>query len=169
MPELADDLRELTRIANENRIRHELVQAELDRRFSSLNRELDQRFRAAEVAVNKAEVAAEKRFDSVNEFRQTLSDQTKSFVTEDKYEGLGRVVDDLRERLTAVESVARGASIAAAEQRSNQGLSLQGSDIQQNAAYYHATQVRAMISISIAAFSVLIAFAAILTTVVLHH
>jgi len=36
---------------------------------------------SAEKAVTKAETATEKRFESVNEFRLTLSDQTKTFVT----------------------------------------------------------------------------------------
>lgn len=35
---------------------------------------------AAKEAVLKAEIASEKRFDSVNEFRQTLSDQTNTFL-----------------------------------------------------------------------------------------
>ncbi len=36
---------------------------------------------AAEKAVTKAEEASSKRFESVNEFRQTLSDQTATFLT----------------------------------------------------------------------------------------
>jgi len=35
---------------------------------------------AAEKAVTKAEVSAEKRFDSVNEFRAAMKDQTSSFA-----------------------------------------------------------------------------------------
>jgi len=36
---------------------------------------------AAEKAVTKAETASERRFDSVNEFRQTLTDQASHFAT----------------------------------------------------------------------------------------
>ncbi len=36
---------------------------------------------AAEKAVTKAEVAAEKRFDGVNEFRGQLKDQSATFIT----------------------------------------------------------------------------------------
>ncbi len=36
---------------------------------------------AAEKAISKAETATEKRFDSVNEFRQTLTDQAGQFIT----------------------------------------------------------------------------------------
>ena len=35
---------------------------------------------SAEKAVTKAELAADKRFEAVNEFRQTLSDQTATFM-----------------------------------------------------------------------------------------
>lgn len=95
---------QLMRIASENRLRLDLLQQEIDRRFDAMQLQLDQRFassqdavqaalKSAELAVNKAEVAAEKRFDSVNEFRKTLSDQTKAFVTEDKFSGLVRQVD----------------------------------------------------------------------------
>ena len=84
-----------------------MLQQELDRRFRDMQLQLDQRFlssqdavqaalKSAELAVNKAEVAAEKRFDNVNEFRQTLSDQTKTFVTEDKFSGLAHQVDLLQ-------------------------------------------------------------------------
>ncbi len=100
----------VSRISAENEIRHNLMQAELDRRFAEYQRQLDQRFEASgdavtaaltasdkavqaalassKEAVTKSEGATEKRFDSVNEFRQTLSDQTKTFVTADKFEGL---------------------------------------------------------------------------------
>jgi hypothetical protein len=40
---------------------------------------------AAEKAVSKAEIASERRFESVNEFRQTLSDQTSTFLTRTEY------------------------------------------------------------------------------------
>lgn len=41
---------------------------------------------AADKAVTKAEIATEKRFESVNEFRQTLSDQTKTFIARVEFE-----------------------------------------------------------------------------------
>lgn len=79
------------------------LQEELDRRFEQLNRFLDERYaseirafstgrdnamsavnaalKSAETAVAKAEQATEKRFDSVNEFRKTLTDQAAEFPT----------------------------------------------------------------------------------------
>lgn len=41
---------------------------------------------AAEKAIMKSDAATEKRFDSVNEFRQTLSDQAADFLSRKEYE-----------------------------------------------------------------------------------
>jgi hypothetical protein len=41
---------------------------------------------ASEEAVKKAEAASEKRFDSVNEFRKTLTDQATFFATKEEME-----------------------------------------------------------------------------------
>lgn len=65
---------------------------------------------AADKAVNKAEQASERRFEGVNEFRQTLSDQAATFVTrnehasdakvmQQKYEALSTQFSDLRSEL----------------------------------------------------------------------
>lgn len=49
---------------------------------------------AAKEAITKAETATEKRFDSVNEFRQTLSDQTRTFMPRTEAEqGLHTVIE----------------------------------------------------------------------------
>jgi len=39
-----------------------------------------QKYQAMELAVNKAEAATEKRFESVNEFRAQLGDQSRTFM-----------------------------------------------------------------------------------------
>jgi hypothetical protein len=104
-----------------------LLQSELDRRFTTVRRDMaalqlqvDQRFgaesearrvalvtateaikaalTAAETAVNKAEVATEKRFEGVNEFRKTLSDQTGTFPTRDEVRAQIEVVRASAER-----------------------------------------------------------------------
>lgn len=41
---------------------------------------------AADKAVSKADAATERRFESVNEFRQTLTDQATSFVRREQFE-----------------------------------------------------------------------------------
>jgi hypothetical protein len=50
-------------------------------RFGDQSKAVDAALAAAEKAVLKAENAADKRFESVNEFRKTLSDQTSTFAT----------------------------------------------------------------------------------------
>ena len=84
----------------------ENLQQQLDQRMAALQVLLDQRYAAqtrafevardtaldsvraalasAETAVAKAEIATEKRFESVNEFRASLADQTSSFMTRDE-------------------------------------------------------------------------------------
>ncbi len=56
---------------------------------------------ATERAVTKAEAAAEKRLDSMNEFRQSLSDQSMKFMpraeTDAKLDALAHAVTTLRE------------------------------------------------------------------------
>lgn len=47
----------------------------------TLKEHVDARFEAMERAVTTADTANEKRLDSVNEFRATLADQQKTFIT----------------------------------------------------------------------------------------
>ncbi|MEU4335169.1 hypothetical protein AB0F59_11115 [Micromonospora lupini] len=62
---------------------------------------------SADKAVTKAEAATEKRFESVNEFRQTLSDQTKTFIARVEFEVVrdshARQIADLASRLDKIE------------------------------------------------------------------
>jgi len=73
---------------------------------------------AAEKAVTKAENASERRFESVNEFRQTLSDQSSSFLTRTEYQvqhkSLEEKIDSINRRAGTTETLvndirARGA------------------------------------------------------------
>jgi hypothetical protein len=50
-------------------------------RFSDLETALRAALAASEKAIGKAEIATERRFESVNEFRQTLGDQAAQFMT----------------------------------------------------------------------------------------
>ena len=53
---------------------NEAIRRETDRRH-------EQRFTAQTAAILKAETASERRFDGVNEFRATLSDQAATFIS----------------------------------------------------------------------------------------
>ena len=77
----------------------ELIQQQLDflkTRIEDMERQSLERIRgvkeetarallAADQAIHKAEIATDKRFDSVNEFRKTLSDQNSQFLRVDTY------------------------------------------------------------------------------------
>lgn len=63
---------------------------------------------AAEKAVAKAETANEKRFESVNEFRKTLSDQTASFPSRVELQALADRVSDLATRMDKTEGRSTG-------------------------------------------------------------
>jgi hypothetical protein len=62
--------------------------------------------------VSKAETATEKRFESVDEFRQTLSDQTRSLVSKVEFDAVRDSsavrIADLASRLDKTEGKAVG-------------------------------------------------------------
>lgn len=49
---------------------------------------------ASDKAVTKAEIATEKRFESVNEFRAQLQDQTRTFMSRDEAHALLKSMQD---------------------------------------------------------------------------
>jgi hypothetical protein len=89
---------------------------ERDRRYNQRSVAQDDAVKAAlatsKEAVVKAESATEKRFDSVNEFRQTLSDQATNFLSRNEYFASHKALEDkvsaLADRLSTDESVAKG-------------------------------------------------------------
>jgi hypothetical protein len=81
----------------------------LDERYATQTKALDAAFKAAEQAVavalanaekatGKAELAAERRFESVNEFRRALTDQTATFLPRVEYDQAQAALSD---RITA--------------------------------------------------------------------
>jgi hypothetical protein len=77
----------------------------LDERYATQTKALDAAFKAAEQAVAvalanaekatvKAETAADKRFDAVNEFRQTLTDQASTFLPRTEYDAARTALSD---------------------------------------------------------------------------
>lgn len=69
---------------------------------------------SSDKASAKADAAMEKRFDSVNEFRQTLSDQTQTFLPRAEYtarhSALIDKVDDLKAAIFKIEGKSSGLS-----------------------------------------------------------
>lgn len=63
---------------------------------------------AAEKAVLKAENASEKRFEAVNEFRATLSDQAATLISRKEVEALFSAVNSTLNRLENSDAAALG-------------------------------------------------------------
>lgn len=80
---------------------------ESDRRYEANFEAMDEKtslaLASSKEAVNKAETATERRFESVNEFRKTLSEQANTFLPRLEYQsvhnGLVDKVDVMRESL----------------------------------------------------------------------
>lgn len=84
-----------------------------DLALHNLDEKIEQRFTSIKEAVDKADAATEKRFTSVNEFRNTLSDQQRTFIPRNEYEIALRNVDgkvtDVEKKVEKVENMAAGA------------------------------------------------------------
>ena len=84
--------------------RLESIMAERDRYYlgqiQALKESIIIALAGADKAVAKAEMASEKRFDSVNEFRAALTDNNTNFVRQDAYQERHRALES---RLTNVD------------------------------------------------------------------
>lgn len=85
-------------------------------RFDAQEKAVDAALQAAKEAVGKAETAAEKRFDSVNEFRGQLSDQARDFMPRSEAElqikGLSEKIDNIQGLLGSLGGRSQGISAA---------------------------------------------------------
>ncbi len=77
-----------------------------DLRFEAMKEQVSEAFHSSQRAIDKADIATEKRFEGVNEFREALSDQATRFVTRETLESLGAkleaAIDRNREDLDAL-------------------------------------------------------------------
>jgi hypothetical protein len=80
----------------------------------TIKKYFEAKFKALDKAVTKAEIATEKRFESVNEFRNTLSDQSRTLMpraeSESKYNGLNDRVTNLETKFEKLEGTKVGGS-----------------------------------------------------------
>jgi len=83
-------------------------------RFTAARERVEIAMTSAEKAIIKAETATERRFDSVNEFRQTLSDQAATFMSRAEFDVQHKNLLDrlnlLNDRVLNIEATARGKS-----------------------------------------------------------
>ena len=81
----------------------------------TLKEYFEQRLDAMDLAITKAETATEKRFEGVNEFRFTLSDQQRTFVPRQEYEAghleLSNRVNDLKAKVDKIENMKSGGNV----------------------------------------------------------
>lgn len=89
-----------------------------EERFKAMDEKTSLALTASKEAVGKAETATEKRFDSVNEFRKTLSDQTGTFPTRDEVNAQIKVFDA---RLVAMKE-STDASINSLKESRSEGI-----------------------------------------------
>jgi hypothetical protein len=78
------------------------LEKSIDSRFESITQTTNSALSAADKATLKAENAVEKRFESVNEFRATLSDQTRSFLTRSEFNAKWESIEKNRKDVTTL-------------------------------------------------------------------
>lgn len=80
--------------------------------FTALRERTDQSITSAEKAIDKAELATSTRFESVNEFRRALTDQTTTFLPRAEYivahRSLVERVEIVTQRIAAMEASSQG-------------------------------------------------------------
>ncbi|MWA08720.1 hypothetical protein [Streptomyces sp. BA2] len=95
----------LSEIGDERDLRYQ-------QRFDAQTKAIEAALLAAKEAVIKAELANDKRFEGVNEFRQTLSDQAAQFMTRTESEAAtsrnSERIQDLTDRLNRAEGHGQG-------------------------------------------------------------
>ncbi len=89
-----------------------------DLAVTNLDEKIEQRFLSMKEAVNKAETATEKRFEAVNEFRSTLSDQQRTFIPRKEYEvsncSLDAKVTEVVKKMDKIENMKQGGNVVLA-------------------------------------------------------
>jgi hypothetical protein len=79
--------------------------------LAQLEKRLEDRFAASQAAITKAETAAEKRFEAVNEFRGQLGDLVRTMLSrseaDQRDQGIKDTCEALRRDLTTVKEDAR--------------------------------------------------------------
>lgn len=79
-----------------------------EQRFNSQKELVASALSSADKAVMKAETAAEKRFDSVNEFRSLVNDQQRTLMPRLEAEIVAKALNDKIDLLTRLLAEARG-------------------------------------------------------------
>ena len=92
-----------THILDERKRQHDSDIENLRRQITSLEKLVDAKFMAQSEAVLTATVAMNARFESVNEFRAALSDQSRTFVTRQELSDIERRINKVENRLSEMD------------------------------------------------------------------
>jgi hypothetical protein len=88
------------------------LRAEVEKGNESIRREVKTALEATDKATVKSETASEKRFESVNEFRKSLTDQTNTFIprveAEQRIKAVSDKVDGQGQRIDKIEGNREG-------------------------------------------------------------
>jgi hypothetical protein len=71
----------------------EQMELRYEQRFQAQNSAIQAALLSTKEAISKSDAAVEKRFDSVNEFRGQLNDQTKTFASVEKVDAVIQRID----------------------------------------------------------------------------
>lgn len=101
------------KINHDEKIAH--LKEYLEQLIKDQDKYTEAKFLAIKEAVLKAETANDKRFDSVNEFRQQLNDQTNTFLSRNEYNAQHKAledrVSDITDRLNKKEGADKGTDV----------------------------------------------------------
>jgi len=86
-----------------------------DQRFSNVTSATKSALEASDRAITKAELASEKRFDAVNEFRSTLADQQRTLMPRTECEIMFRNLGERIEKLAQSDVMRAGQKSGFAE------------------------------------------------------
>ena len=74
-----------------------ITQREFDTRMDDLNKSINMQFKHIEESTRLARESMERRLNTMNEFRETLKDQSSQFISETTFDVHNRrIVDDIR-------------------------------------------------------------------------
>ena len=98
-----------------NRVMYDQERRHIQELSAEKELRLQQKFDALDKAIQKADSATEKRFDAVNEFRNTLSDQQRTLMPRQEYESthasLTQMMLGIEKRVDKNENVKEGGSL----------------------------------------------------------
>ena len=110
------DMAAQTRLENERDLRYqqrwEAQNKAVETAMIAAEKAVNAALQSAERAVGKADIATEKRFESVNEFRAQLADQSSTLLSRQEYLAGHKALDEKITSIKELQSAGTGASQA---------------------------------------------------------